>query len=659
MHREVNRHVPRGRRRAFLSAIAADAVACKSSRLRIVLIVDDADDQRRILARLRSGGIAPSVQRVRDQGSLARALALGCDVVLSADPGAGLEPDAVQRLLCERAPDVPLVVVSAATDDARAAEMFALGAAGYVYKDRLGGLAATVLRAVEQGRERAGGRRRDSRSDALLATTLAGFFRSLPAGRILHANPALYRMFGYDNFEEFLQVDLASLYANPEQRREIVAAAEAGQDTLELEVEMRRRDGSLFWVAMTLRSLRERGRLVEFTGVLIDITERRNASARLGRRIERQEALLEFSRIAVGITASTALFQAAARAAARTMGAPLATAADLDPEQRTLGLRATHGFYWDGMPVSPYDAPAWATDGSRTPATLEDASTLDSPLPEILVRHGVRSCVSVAIVAPDRPLGVLSVHDRVPRRWDAEDIESLQIAADMLAVALERNRSARQRQALFAQLAHAQEEERRSIAGEIHDDAVQVMAATNIRLELLRRKLVDPKQVSAAHDLQQTIEASIGRLRSLLFNLTPPEMESYGLAAAVRAQLEQLGLDEAVRWTLEEGELGGEPDEAVRIVLFRICQEALINTRKHARASRVTVRLFRHEGGYGASIQDDGQGFDPALSRRQPGHMGLVSMRERAASAGGWWRLTSSPGNGTVVETWLPDRAAA
>ncbi|MFN2451554.1 MAG: PAS domain S-box protein [Candidatus Dormibacteria bacterium] len=627
--------------------------------MHVVLVAAAAGEDDAVLARLRGDRVSHRLTVVADAQALACAVTAGCDVVLCDDRQRRFGARAVLRLCAELAPNLPVVVVSSASGDDSIAELLSMGAADYVFRDRMAALSPAVVRAVRECREAAERRRRDQHTDALLATSFAGFYRSLPTGRIVHANRALHRMFGYETLEEFLAVDLASLYLCPEQRQRIVDAARAGQDTHELETQMRRRDGTLFWVSMTVRSVREAGELVEFTGVLIDVTERREAAERLSRRVERQEALLELSQVAVGIRGSSELFQAAASAAARMMSAPLATVADLDLEHNTLGLRATSGLFWDGVSQAPYGAPAWALDGRRRVAALEDASNLDQPLPDILVRHHVRSYVSVPIVAGDRPLGVLSVQDTVARHWDLEEIESLQIAADMLAVALERRRSAKERQSLFAQLVHAQEEERRTIAGEIHDDAVQVMAATNIRLELLRRKLSDPKQVHAARGLQETIEASIGRLRSLLFNLTPPDMESYGLSAAVRAQLEQLGLDENVRWTLEEGELGGEPEEAVRIVLFRICQEALINIRKHARARQVTVRLFRHEGGYAASIQDDGDGFDPAAAKRRPGHIGLVSMRERAASAGGWWRLTSSPGNGTMVETWLPERAAS
>jgi signal transduction histidine kinase len=91
------------------------------------------------------------------------------------------------------------------------------------------------------------------------------------------------------------------------------------------------------------------------------------------------------------------------------------------------------------------------------------------------------------------------------------------------------------------------------------------------------------------------------------------------------------------------------------VVAYRIVQEALANVRAHARASRVAVRLEEVDGGVLARVSDDGTGFLPGLVERRPaGHLGLISMREQATMAGGWWRIASAPGMGTTVELWLP-----
>ena len=89
-------------------------------------------------------------------------------------------------------------------------------------------------------------------------------------------------------------------------------------------------------------------------------------------------------------------------------------------------------------------------------------------------------------------------------------------------------------------------------------------------------------------------------------------------------------------------------------MLYRIVQEALANVRKHARASSVSVLLEERQGGFNVRVEDDGEGFATGEMGPLPGHLGLPGMRERAELAGGWSRVNSSPGAGTVVEAWVP-----
>ena len=91
---------------------------------------------------------------------------------------------------------------------------------------------------------------------------------------------------------------------------------------------------------------------------------------------------------------------------------------------------------------------------------------------------------------------------------------------------------------------------------------------------------------------------------------------------------------------------------------YRVAAEAVNNAAKHAQADRITVAVQWRDGGVQVRVSDDGVGFDitAAAQEVRPGHLGLVSMRERAEAAGGWWSLASEPGKGTVVEFWMPDR---
>jgi signal transduction histidine kinase len=211
-----------------------------------------------------------------------------------------------------------------------------------------------------------------------------------------------------------------------------------------------------------------------------------------------------------------------------------------------------------------------------------------------------------------------------------------------------------ERKRLVAHLTQAQEQERGRIASDIHDDSIQAMTAVGIRLETLRRRLTHPEQLRVLEELEETVVLSIARLRHLLFELRPPVLDREGLAPALRVYLEELSKETGVAYRIDNG-LTEEPPEDTRRILYRIAQEALTNVRKHARARRVLVVLKEEDGGFRIHVRDDGQGFSMDGPEEQAlGHLGFTAMRERAELAGGWWRISSRPGQGTRVEFWLP-----
>jgi len=229
------------------------------------------------------------------------------------------------------------------------------------------------------------------------------------------------------------------------------------------------------------------------------------------------------------------------------------------------------------------------------------------------------------------------------------DVTERQAAADL-------QRSLAERQVLLRRLVAAGEEERQRIAGDIHDDSVQAMTAAAIRLELLRDGLHEPNQVRLLDELKQSVELSISRLRHLMFELRPPSLDQYGLAAAVSMYLDELRPETTTIYRLND-ELRVQPDEEARLILYRFVQEALTNIRKHAKATGVDVLIAYRDGGFLVRVTDDGVGFVPADASAIPGHLGLLAMRERVELAGGTFTIDSAPQTGTVVECWIPHDA--
>ena len=242
--------------------------------------------------------------------------------------------------------------------------------------------------------------------------------------------------------------------------------------------------------------------------------------------------------------------------------------------------------------------------------------------------------------------GILGVSVDVTDRWLFEQAE---------------RRAAGQQRALLAQLFSVEEAERRRIAEDLHDDSIQVLAAVNIRVESLRRRLGDlpgPEGQRTQEQLRAVGEAvcsALERIRRLIFELEPPSLSSRGINSALEDLLAFHFGESGPRWTIEAVSVV-EPPAVVGRLLYRIAHEAVTNAGRHAHARHVWLTLRREEGAWRLQISDDGLGI-AALPVAEPGHLGLASMRERATAAGGWCTVGRSDIGGTTVEAWIPERS--
>ena len=217
-------------------------------------------------------------------------------------------------------------------------------------------------------------------------------------------------------------------------------------------------------------------------------------------------------------------------------------------------------------------------------------------------------------------------------------------------------RLAEQRRRLLGLLVEVQEDERSRIAADVHDDSVQALAAVDLRLSLVRRqpgrgrrRARDARQPRAR---DETVNDATYRLRHLLFDLESPAQRA-DLPTALREAATFLLEEAGVRWRVTgDADLDLSPGE--RVTAYRVAKEAMVNVRKHARATSAEIRLDRHEGGLLLTVTDDGEGVDPTALRDRPGHLGITGMRDRAEIAGGRLQVNSVPGRGTEVRLWIP-----
>jgi len=214
---------------------------------------------------------------------------------------------------------------------------------------------------------------------------------------------------------------------------------------------------------------------------------------------------------------------------------------------------------------------------------------------------------------------------------------------------LERVESERRRSSHL--VLRAQEEERRRVARDLHDEVNQALTAVLLRLEALAQD-VPPEQSEDVAQLKRLTTQAMDELLNLARQLRPTALDDLGLVTAIEAQVRGFGDRTGIVAHLETE---GDPaalDGEKQTVIYRIAQEALANAGRHAGASRVDVSLTAAGEGARLRVADDGSGFDPVTARR--GGLGLEGMAERAKLVGGELDLRSAPGAGTEITLRLP-----
>lgn len=211
-------------------------------------------------------------------------------------------------------------------------------------------------------------------------------------------------------------------------------------------------------------------------------------------------------------------------------------------------------------------------------------------------------------------------------------------------------------QTLTENLLMAQDEERKRIARELHDDFNQRLAVLAVEMETLERSPLAPPEpiVRQLAAIRTYVWRLSDDLHDLAYKLHPPLLEHVGLEVAMRDHVvglaKRTGLP--VRFTAREVPALLSPEIGTN--LFRVMQESLQNVFKHAQATEVTVRLSGSSKGIGVSVRDNGKGFDSENMRVRAKGIGLVSMQERARLLGGFLRIHSVPRGGTKVCAWIP-----
>jgi PAS domain S-box-containing protein len=219
--------------------------------------------------------------------------------------------------------------------------------------------------------------------------------------------------------------------------------------------------------------------------------------------------------------------------------------------------------------------------------------------------------------------------------------------------AAELQRSRQALRGLSASVVDAREQERRRIARELHDELGQRLSALKLELAGCAGAAGLGPQDPRLQAMLAMLDDTMAAVRRIAADLRPLMLDDLGLAAAVEWLAAEATRRLGMQVQVEVDELVPEPGEPLAIAVYRMVQEALTNAARHARASRVQVRLRCRAGELQLSVQDDGPGF-PLPVRGRPGSYGLLGMRERARLLGGRVEIDNAPEGGGRVRVWLP-----
>jgi signal transduction histidine kinase len=283
-------------------------------------------------------------------------------------------------------------------------------------------------------------------------------------------------------------------------------------------------------------------------------------------------------------------------------------------------------------------------------------SVLDDPEtdPHLMRRTGARAGLWTPLLVRGAPIGVLMALDRrgpEPRFSDA-DMRLAKRFAARAAVAVDHSR--RVARTTVERIVSGQEQERRRLSRELHDETGQALTSILLGLKAIEETQDTERFPAALAELRALVVATLQDVRRLAVELRPKALDDFGLVPTLERLTstfeEQTGIATHLESRLPESRLPSE----IETVLYRVVQEALTNVVKHADANRVSIVLMRRNGSVTTVVEDDGRGFDPSAAREDA--LGLAGMRERLALVGGRLRIESGVGSGTTLVAEVPQR---
>jgi PAS domain S-box-containing protein len=311
----------------------------------------------------------------------------------------------------------------------------------------------------------------------------------------------------------------------------------------------------------------------------------------------------------------------------------------------------------EGAPIGPQAGSCGTAMYTRKPVIVEDIehSPLWDGYRDVALASNLRSCWSHPIIGTDgRVLGSFALYGREVGRPHEQGIEAIRRAAHIIAIVIERRTLDDEIRALAGSIEAAREEERTTIARDIHDQLGQALTALRLDVGWLQRRLEDEAIRGKLDDMALTTDDLLRTVRRISAELRPSVLDTLGLRAAIEWQAEEFQRRTGTHIHVAANVTDLQFERELATNVFRIFQEALTNIARHASASVVNVTMRLDRGRLRLDVADDGIGL-PEIAPRGSS-LGLLGMRERARRLGGECTIKRREPRGTVVTLTVPLR---
>ncbi|MFH0990184.1 MAG: two-component regulator propeller domain-containing protein [bacterium] len=314
--------------------------------------------------------------------------------------------------------------------------------------------------------------------------------------------------------------------------------------------------------------------------------------------------------------------------------------------------------------------PGWSVPQLRLVEDIELEESLNE-IASSLRAEQIRSIGVIPLEHQGKYFGTLMIFYDTPHHFIRDEIQLVQAVSYHVGFALERRRAEAERDHLLTQLKHSheqlrsvsrqllevQESERRVISRELHDQIGQALTALKLNLQMFQREFTDSERAVPLDESITLVEKVLEQVRTLSLNLHPSILHDLGLAPALRWYVDQNLIKHGVATHLNLQFEEQKMPEDIKMICFRVLQEATTNIMRHAQAGNVWLRLQQIDRGFIFRVHDDGRGFNVPRARADAlagKSLGLLSMQERVELVGGDFQITSSESDGTTIQAEFP-----